>query len=84
MSPDTTVKTAAHVATGASHMLNRTSTFLNYAYGTSSVLGNQDRRSFHNGVESKSEGRDQGWDRDQEHEQEEYIDEETGILNKEG
>ena len=34
MSPDTKVKTAAHVASHASHMLNRTSTLLNYAYGS--------------------------------------------------
>ena len=36
MSPDTTVKTAGHVATSASNILNRASTVVN---GTSSISG---------------------------------------------
>ena len=31
--PDTTVRTAAHVAAHASHIVNRTGTLLNFAYG---------------------------------------------------
>ena len=33
MSPDTTVKTAGHVATSASNILNRASTLVNFGYG---------------------------------------------------
>ena len=79
MNPDTTVRTAGHVATGVSHMLNRTSTLLNYALGTKSEGPDGE----HKGTCCASRGTclaDQG----QEHEQEEYINEESGILNKEG
>ena len=74
-SPDTTVRTAGHVASHTSHLLNRTSTLLNYAYGMES--NGEDR------------GQRQDWDQELEREQnlliqEEFIDEETGILNKEG
>ena len=88
MSPDTTVRTAAHVASHASHKLNRASTLLNYAYGTPSMFHNDENQG------TCFADRDHGTclaDRGQEHEQEEYInlrsyftDEETGILNKEG
>ena len=73
MNPDTTVRTAAHVASQASHMLNRTSALVNFAYG----------------AQSSGEDRDQGQDQDQVQEiewdfvhvsqWEEYIDDETGI-----
>ena len=50
------MKTAARVATHASHLINRTGALMNMGYGTPSIskaaspmLGNQDRRSFHNG-----------------------------------
>ena len=49
LKPDPTVKTAARVATHASHLINRTGSLLNTGYRTPSMLGNQDRRSFHNG-----------------------------------
>ena len=75
ISPDTTVRTTGHVASHTSHLLNRSSTLMNYAYE----------------MESNGEDRDQRQDWDQDHEreqnlliQEEFIDEETGILNKEG
>ena len=61
VSPDTTVKTAGHVATSASNILNRVSTLVNFGYGE----GKQ-RNQFIEKI------------------QEEYIVEETGILNKEG
>ena len=97
MNPDTTIRTAAHVASHASHMLNRTKILLNCAFGTSSIR-KPVPQMFHNGMESNGEDRDrgtqmsdQGLDWGQEHEWEEYIDQgscfaykETGILNKEG
>ena len=54
MSPDTPLKTAGHVATSASNILNRASTWVNFGYGEEKQL------------------------------QGEYINKETGILNKEG
>ena len=54
MNPYTTVRTAAHVATDASHLLNRTSTLLNYAWGTKTG------RSY--GTSSNSDDRNQGRD----------------------
>ena len=54
LNPDTTVRTAGHVASHAIHMLNRTSTLLNYAYGSSSI-SKPPSQMFHNGVESNSE-----------------------------
>ena len=54
LNPDTKVRTAGHVASHASHMLNRTSTLLNYAYGSSSI-SKPASQMFHNGVESNSE-----------------------------
>ena len=97
MNPDTTVRTAAHVASHASHILNRKSTLLNCAYGTSSIR-KPASQMFHNGLESNGEDRDRGTqmsdvglDWGKEHEWKEYIDQgicfaykETGILNKEG
>ena len=68
MSPDTTVKTAGHVATSASHILNRASTLV---IGTSSM--------FHHFGCGEEEQRKQFIERLQE----EYINKETGILNKE-
>ena len=38
MSPDTTVKTVGHVATGASNILNRASTLVNFGYGEEEQL----------------------------------------------
>ena len=38
MSPDTTVKTAGHVATSASNILNRASTLVNFGYGEEKQL----------------------------------------------
>ena len=61
MSPDTTVRTAGHVATSASNILNRASTLVNFGYGEE-----KQRNQFIKKL------------------QEEYIHEETGILNKEG
>ena len=68
MSPDTTVKTAGHVATSASNILNRASTLVN---GTSSM--------FHHFGYGEEKQRSKFIEKIQE----EYIDEETGILNKE-
>ena len=56
-------------------MLNRTSAILNFACGMESNGEYRDRGTHMS---------DQGLDRGQEHEWEEYIDEKTGILNKEG
>ena len=61
MSTDITVKTAGHVATSASNILNRASTLIYFGYG---------EEKQRNQLIEKI--------------QEEYIDEETGILNKEG
>ena len=61
MSPDTTVKTAGHVATSASNILNRANTLVNIGYGEE-----EQRNQFIEKI------------------QEENIDEEIGILNKEG
>ena len=69
MSPDTTVKAAGHVAASASNILNRASTLVN---GTSSM--------FHHFGLGEEKQRNQFIEKIQE----EYIDEETGILNKEG
>ena len=43
MSPDTTVRTAAHVASHASHMLNRTNALVNFACWMESNGEDQDR-----------------------------------------
>ena len=69
MSPDTTVKAAGHVAASASNILNRASTLVN---GTLSM--------FHHFGLGEEKQRNQFIEKIQE----EYIDEETGILNKEG
>ena len=69
MTPDTTVKTAGHVATSASSILNRASTLVN---GTSSM--------FHHFGYGEEEQRKQFI----EELQGEYINKETGILSKEG
>ena len=86
MSPDTTVKTAGHVATSASNILNRASTLFNFCYGTPSMSPNGEDRDQERDKQSCHSA-----DQDQEHErehnlliQEEYIDEKTGILSKEG
>ena len=42
ISPDTTVKTAALLAAGASSILNRTNNLINYVYGTPSDYMNQE------------------------------------------
>ena len=69
MGPDTTVKTAGHVVTGASNILNRANTLVN---GTSSM--------FHHFGYGEEEQRNRFIEKIQE----EYIDEEIGMLNKEG
>ena len=61
MSPDTTVKTAGHVVTIASNILNRASTLVNFGCGEE-----EQRKQF---IEKL---------------QEEYVNKETAILNKEG
>ena len=61
MSTDTTVKTAGHVATSASNILNRASTLVNFG------SGEEEQRKL---LIEKLQG--------------EYINKETGILNKEG
>ena len=61
MSPDTTVKTAGHVATSASNILNRASTLVNFG-----CREEEQKKQFF----EKLQG--------------EYINKETGILNKEG
>ena len=38
MSPDTTVKTAGHLATSANNILNRASTLVNFGYGEEKQL----------------------------------------------
>ena len=42
ISPNTTVKTAALVAVGASNILNKTNTLINYGYGTPSEYMNEE------------------------------------------
>ena len=69
MSPDTTVKTAGHVATNASNILNRASTLVN---GTSSM--------FHHFGYGEEKQRNQFIEKIKE----EYIDEEMGTLNRKG
>ena len=69
MSPDTTVKTAGHVAMSANNILNRASTLVN---GTSSV--------FHHFGRGEEEQRKQFIEKLQR----EYINKETGNLSKEG
>ena len=69
MSPDTTVKTAGHVATSASNILNRASTLVN---GTSSM--------FHHLGCGEEEQRKQYIEKLQE----EYINKGTGTSKKEG
>ena len=76
MSPDTTVKTAGHVATGASSMLNRASTLVN---GTSSICGTASQMFHHFGY-----GEEKQRNQFVEKIQEEYIDEEIGTLNRKG
>ena len=87
--PDTSIKNAGHIATAASTMLNRANTLVNVGFGEDLRSSFTDKRSF-------STDRDQGQYKDLEHEREhnerscstdpiqEYIDEEIGILNKEG
>ena len=69
MSPDATVKTAGHVTTRASNILNRASTLVN---GTSSM--------FHHFEYGEEKQRNQFIEKIQE----EYIDEEMGTLNRKG
>ena len=76
MSPDTTVKTAGHKATGASSMLNRASTLVN---GTSSIYGTASQMFHHFGY-----GEEKQRNQFVEKIQEEYIDEEIGTLNRKG
>ena len=76
MSPDTTVKTAGHVATSASNILNIASTLVN---GTSSISGTASQMFHHFGYREE-EQRKQFIEKLKR----EYINKETGILNKEG
>ena len=82
MSPDTSVKTAGHVATSASNILNRASTLVN---GTSSISGidwgtkgGAPSQMFHHFGCGDEEQRKQFIEKLQG----EYINKETGILNK--
>ena len=70
--PDTIVKTAGVVAMGASSMLHRASTLVNYGYGEylQSKLENHEQSLFADDTIEKL--------------QEEYIDEEMGTLNRKG
>ena len=88
--PDTTVRTASHVAAHASHMINRTGTFLNFAYGEDgdSLVYNHESSSpsYHayeqdraSSVFSKTRSVTR-----QQIIQVEYIDEDTEALNKKG
>ena len=76
--PDTTIRTAAHVAAHTSHMLNGTSALVNFACGedgTSSMYKHSDQEDGH------------GQEHEREHHlllQEEYIDEETEDLKEKG
>ena len=76
MSPDTTVETAGQVATSASNILNRASTLVN---GTSSISATASQM-FHHFRHGDEEQRKQFIEKLQG----EYINKETGILNKEG
>ena len=72
--PDTTVRTAAQVTAHASHMINRTGTLFNYAWGEDGLSPSyqefeQDRASF---LYSYT------------HQLKEYNDEETGAITKKG
>ena len=88
--PDTTVRTAAHVPAHASHVIKRTGSLLNFAYGedrTSPVYNHNSSPPLYHEYEqdidfslysnTRSETR-------QLHMQEGYIDEETEALNKNG
>ena len=76
MNPDTTVKTAGHVATSASIILNRASTLVN---GTSSISGTASQIFHHFGYEEEKQ-RNQFIEKIQE----EYMDEKMGTLNRKG
>ena len=77
--PDTTVRTEAQVAAHASHMINRTGTLLNYAWGEdgstpSHQVYEQDRASsFYSNTNQQEEYIDQGSC---------FVDEETEALNE--
>ena len=74
MSPDTTVKTAGHVATSASNILNRASTLVN---GTSSISETASK-TFHHFGYGEEKQKNQFFEKIQE----EYIDEEMRTLNR--
>ena len=76
--PDLTVKNAGLVAMGASSMLSRASTLVNYGYGEDlqSMLENQEQRPLHHDDLQSS------FANTIEKQQEEYIDEEIGTLNR--
>ena len=76
MSPDTTVKTAGHVATSAGNILNRASTLVNR---TSSISGTASQMFHHFGY-----GEEKQRNQFIEKIQEEYIDEAIGTLNRKG
>ena len=76
MSPDTTVKTAGHVATSASKILNRASTLVN---GTSFIRGTALQMLHHFGY-----GEEEQRKLFIEKLQGGYINKETGILKKQG
>ena len=71
--PNLTVRTAAHVATHASHMINRTGALFNYAYGIESMPCN--------GVAPPSY---QKCDEDSNtNQQQDYIDQGSGFIDEE-
>ena len=77
--PDMTTRNAGLVAMGASSMLNRASTLVNYGYGEDpqSILENHEQSSFADDLQSSFANTIEKL-------QEEYIDEEMGNLNREG
>ena len=77
--PDMTVKNAGLVAMGASSMLSRASTLVNYGYGDlQSMLENRGQSTLHHDYLQSSIANTI------EKIQEEYIDEEKGTLNRKG
>ena len=78
--PDATVRTLARAAARASHMLNRTTLLVNFAYGTKSMHNHGTESMPCNGEEHDGTSLIYNyWAK-----QEEYIDEETEALNEKG
>ena len=85
--PDMTVKNAGLVAMGASGMLSRASTLVNYGYGEDlqSMLENQGQSPLHHDQGTCfADDLQSSFANTIERLQEEYIDEEMGTLNRKG